>query len=109
MKLFKSKNDNNDLNQRRPLLKRIGRDVHVDWTLSVVVAILIAIGSVLFGFKIKSDFYNKLKEEKVNVTTKDASNIDTKTLDKVLNRFADRVERREEVIKNYASPADPSL
>lgn len=99
MKLFKTKNDNNDLNTKRSFLKRIGRDVHVDWTLSVVVAILIAIGSVALGLKIKADLFIKLKEEKVNVSTKDASNIDTKTLDKVLGIYDNKKERRDNLLR----------
>ena len=109
MKLFKTKNDNNDLNRKRPFLKRNGRDVHVDWTLSVIVAVLIAIGSVAFGYKIKADFFNNLKTEKTNISSKDTSNIDTKTLDRVLAGYEDKVRRREDLQRNYIGPADPSI
>jgi uncharacterized membrane protein len=108
MHLFKH-NDNHDLNRKRPFLKLIGKDVHVDWILSVIVSVLIAIALVVLGFYAKNNFHNTLQNEKTNTPSKDASSIDTKTLDRVLNRFSEKKVKREEYLNNFTAPADPSL
>lgn len=108
MHLFKHK-DNHDLNTRRPFIKLIGKDVHVDWILSVIVSFLIVIALVALGFYSRNNFNNTLKNSKTNVATKDASGIDTKMLDRVLNRFYEKKEKRDEYISNFVAPTDPSL
>lgn len=87
----------------------MGRDVHVDWALSVITATLIAVFLVAMGFKEKALFVENLKNGSITPTTKDSSNIDTKSLDAVLNRYKEKVLIKEDVIRSYKAPADPSF
>lgn len=108
MHLFKHK-DNHDLNARRPFIKLIGKDVHVDWILSVIVSVLFALMLVFLGFYSRNNFNNTLKNNKTNATAKDASGIDTKALDRVLERFSDKKIKRQQYLDNFVAPTDPSL
>jgi hypothetical protein len=107
--IFKLGSQKVNIGKKRPFLKRIGRDVYVDWTLSVITAFAVAIILVFLGLREKSLFMENLGAENKVITTKDSSNIDTKVLDAVLNRYEERVLRGEDLMRGYVGPQDPSL
>jgi hypothetical protein len=98
-----------EIGKKRPFLERIGRDVYIDWVLSVIVSALVAGTLVFLGLREKSLFISNLSSETKKVSPKDTSNIDTKTLDSVLNRYNEKALRKADLIRSFSGPPDPSL
>lgn len=98
-----------EIGKKRPFLKRIGRDVYIDWVLSVIVAVLVAGALVFLGLREKNLFISNLSNETKKISPKDTSNIDTKALDAVLDRYNEKSLRKADIIRSFAGPPDPAL
>jgi hypothetical protein len=105
----KKQNLNNNLVNQRPFFKRMGRDVHVDWSLSVISAFIIMVVLVVAGLLLGNSFDVNLNAEKKAVLIKDNSANDNITLDKVLDKYDKKLLKRELLIQNYVGPSDPSI
>lgn len=113
MKIFKKKSSVADLGtvtrKPRPFIKRIGRDPHVDWLLSVLAAFIVAVVLVFVGASEYLYFDSKLEDQISATKVVDTASIDTKSLDSVLLRYEQRALEREGFIRTYIGPNDPSL
>jgi hypothetical protein len=98
-----------DFNKKRPFFKRMGRDVHVDWSLNVLFSTIVMIVLVIMGFLLRSSFNANLNAEKKAVVSKDNSVSDNIALDKVLEKYNKRASTKAALIQNYIGPNDPSI
>jgi hypothetical protein len=87
----------------------MGRDPKVDWSLSIIASFLVAVFFVLLSMSRYLSYYSDIKEQVSISKGKEASIIDTKSLDSVLGRYDDRARLREDLIRKYTGPADPSI
>ena len=100
---------NNNLINQRPFFKRMGRDVRVDWSLSVIFSFIIMIVLVVAGLLLGKSFDVNLNAEKKAILTKDNSANDNIILDKVLDKYDKKLSKRELLIQNDVGPSDPSI
>lgn len=107
--VFKISSQKVSVGKKRPFLKRIGRDVYVDWGLSVFAVVIITLLLVFFGYKESELFYKNLNGETKVSVTKDSSNIDTKALDTVLDKYQERKLINNDLLRSYVGPQDPSI
>lgn len=107
--LFKISSQKVAVGKKRPFLKRIGRDVYVDWGLSVFVVVIITLLLVFLGYRESELFYKNLNGEAKVAVPKDSSNIDTKALDSVLDRYQEKKLRNEDLFRSYVGPQDPAI
>lgn len=105
----KNPNQKNNLVSRRPFFKRMGRDVHVDWSLSVIFTVIAMIVLVVMGFLLSNSFNDNLNAEMKTLIVKDNSANDNMALDKILDKYDKKAEKRESLIQNYIGPKDPSI
>jgi hypothetical protein len=93
----------------RSFFRRMGRDPNVDWTLSVIASFLVMVTFASIGL-MKYLSYDQNLEEQVSATKlKESASIDTKNLDIVLGRYDERADLREQLIRSYSGPGDPSI
>jgi hypothetical protein len=93
----------------RSFWRRMGRDPHVDWLLSVVASLLVMITFASIGLMKYLSYDQNLKEQVSATKFKETTTIDTKTLDIVLGRYDERARLKEELIRGYSGPKDPSI
>lgn len=97
------------MNKKRSFFRLIGRDPHVDWLLSILVSFVMVVVFIAIGVE-KYFSYEKIINDQVSVAkTKDSTIIDVKALDIVLGKYDERARLRNELIRQYVGPSDPSL
>ncbi|MFA6601443.1 MAG: hypothetical protein WCT02_01085 [Candidatus Paceibacterota bacterium] len=87
----------------------IGRDSYLDWALIVAVSFLVTVALVIVGAVTFTNVGVRSQAKPTAVKTNAAASIDTVLLDKVLNSYDSRAASYTQTLKNYISPADPSI
>jgi len=105
----KNQDQKNNFGNQRPFFKRMGRDVHVDWFLSVIASVIIMIILVVMGFLLRNSFNVNINAEMKVPVVKDNSVTDNITLDKILDKYNKKAAKRASLIQNYLGPNDPSI
>lgn len=93
----------------RSFWKRIGRDPKVDWALSIATSFVVAIVFAVLGISKYLSYYSDVKEQVTSSKTANSVSIDTKDLDMIINKYIERDSLRQEVIRSYIGPSDPSI
>ena len=104
-----SKNNKGATNSKRPFFNRIGRNVHVNWTLIIIFSFIMLITSVSLGVLKYFSFDASLEEQITANNRADNNSIETKSLDELLLKYENISKHRSEILKNYVGPRDPSI
>lgn len=97
------------IGKSRSFWKRIGRDPKVDWSLSIITSFIVAVIFVILGISKYLSYYSDVKEQVSSSKTNNSISIDTKDLDLIINQYSERDFLRQEVIRSYVGPNDPSI
>ena len=113
MKLFKFKSSSKhkESTTGRGFFRRIAHDAFVDWTLSIVVSLVLAAALSAVGVMSYLDMDAQIAAKTSASASKSAAaaSVDTRTLDAVLKQFGDRATLRADLLRGYSGPGDPSL
>jgi hypothetical protein len=88
----------------------IGNDPFVDWTLILLVCVLIAASLICVGVYTYFDTQSQLAGQgTVSPASMNGSHFDVKQLQHAISTFDARANERVSLGSGYAGPADPSL
>ena len=93
----------------RSIFSRVGRDPYIDWILIVSISFVTVLTLVSLSLFRYLSFDDRLKREVSSAKMKTATDIDTKSLDIVLKKLDNRANVREELLRSYSGPGDPSI
>ncbi|MFA6458914.1 MAG: hypothetical protein WCV79_00745 [Candidatus Paceibacterota bacterium] len=107
--IFKKKNSQKVLRDPESMWHRIFRDPYIDWSIAIVISIVVVVSLVLASYFVfvKSASLDKGSSSAVGASKKTL--LDESKLDQVLRDYDARAADRAQLERGYSGVGDPSL
>jgi len=95
--------------KERSAFKLVGRDPHVDWLGILLIAVIVSAALIVMGSYVYLNVGNSVNELSSSAAPSSKASIEMRKLDAVLKEYDKRAEMRNELLRGYAGPGDPSF